>query len=96
MMVNGKDIGIEPETYEHQELIEAFRAFNFKDFIVISRDSAGYHIFKIFVIICGSVSSLVYAFFAAFRKDINSNLSSTYIPEEQMFDERQIKVFNGF
>ena len=82
-MVDAKDIEIDPESEDQalKFIVEQLRTFNFKDFIVISRDSAGYHVFKVFVIICGCISSLIYAFFAAFRKDINTNYYSELIEE---------------
>ena len=77
MIIDDKDISAYSDTDDSDicDTLKSIKEFNIKDFLVISRDSAKYHFFKVFVIICGCISSLVYAYFAAFRKDINTGIS---------------------
>ena len=47
-------------------------AFWLENFIICP-DSLGAQVFKIFVVICSLVSSIIYTFFAAFRYDKEGN-----------------------
>lgn len=88
----------EEDEQEAPGMIQRIQKVDWKSKIVIQRDSQSYLIFKIVVISFGLISSIFYAFFAAFRIDVDSKFDQNGefegFRESSYFTDKQLKTFN--